>query len=217
MNSPRCILLAAPILAVLALSPPAAGREPSRDSDRASHEGGAWGWIIVSDGTTSMSDMSDLESLDRLQSRFGSRFLYLRDGADRYVIRDEKLIERALRATRSIKLFGKEIEILARYRIHGTLMTAKSARKIAAIEGRQPAAGGSPADESNRRLERDFHSLIEDMETLRSDEPSAKSRALERRSEALSDRLQNAVRDANRELRDILREAKARHVASRLD
>lgn len=222
--------LAAAIVVVAAPPPYAMGDEHSNGRaygyDSGDDEGDNLGWIIVSGEITSISDMGDLESLEGFRHRFGSSFLYLRDGDDHYVIKDEEMIDRAQHAARSIKLYGKEMGMLARFKIQGTLVSRKSARKIAAMQQRptphREAGRRSPSEESNERLEHEVAELIEDMDALRADPhqgdvTDAKSRDLERRSEALSKRLGKAVHEGRKEMRDVLQDAKARHLAKRVN
>jgi hypothetical protein len=230
MGRPLWSFLAAAIIVVAAPPPSAAADEPSNGHTHGyvPREGAHDNleWIIVSGGITSLSDMSDMESLESLRLQFGSRFLYLRDGDDHYVIKDEQLIDRAQRAARSIKLYGKEMGMLARFEVQGAQGSGKSARKIAAMRQRPvphgEAAGRNPRDESNDRLERDVVRLIDDMDALRTDPrqdevTTARSRDLERRSEALSKRLERAVREGHEELRDVLHDAKERNLAKRVN
>lgn len=200
---------------ILAIAPPpvAAGHEPASRSTQPFPEEGGLGWVLVSDGVTSMSDSNDLESLDALRARYGDRFLLLRDGNDRYLIRDKGLVDRAEHATRSIKLYGKEIGLLARYRA-GDAFGKKSSRKIAAMAQR------GPRDASEARLEREVEELIRDMERLGAGSrpaDAARSRELERRSEVVSKQLHEAVRQGQAEMRQILEDAKTRNLVQRAD
>src|SRR5712672_3999796 len=94
---------------VVAAAPPPSAVGDEHSNGRANgycsgdDEHGNLGWVIVSGEIISTSDMSDLESLEDFRHRFGSRFLYLRDGDDHYVVKDEEVIDRAQRAARSIK------------------------------------------------------------------------------------------------------------------
>jgi hypothetical protein len=227
--------LAAALVAVAAPPSPAVGHEhspgyaygyDSGSEDRADD----FGWMIVTDENTSVSDMGGLESLDELRDRFGSNFLYFRDGDDHYVVRDQELIDRAERAGRDIKIYGKELGMLARAKVHGAFGSRKSAQKSAqkmAVIGRRQAELGreiarrSMNGESTERLERELEQLSEDMEVLQEnlhagEATASESRELEQKSEAMSKRLQRAVREAEQEMRDILHDAKARHLAKRV-
>jgi hypothetical protein len=201
---------------ILAIAPPpvAARHEPSNRRADLFPDKSDLGWVLVSDGITSVSDGSDLESLKVLQARYGARFLLLRDGDDRYLIRDKELIDRAEHATRSIKLYGKEIGLLARHRAGDAIASRKGSRKIAAMAQR------GPRDESEAQLEREVEQLIRDMETLGADSrpiDSARSRELEGRREVVSKQLHEAVRQGQDEMRRILKDAQARNVAKRVE
>lgn len=205
--------LSAAVILAIAPPPAAAGHEPANRRTHPSRDEGELGWVLVSDGITSMSDSNDLESVDALRARYGDRFLLLRDGNDRYLIRDEGLIDRAEHATRSIKLYGKEIGLLARSRA-GDAFGKKSSRKIAAMAQR------GPRDASDARLEREVEELIRDMERLgAASRPAdaARSRDLERRSDVVSKQLHEAVRQGQEEMRQILEDAKTRDLAKQAD
>lgn len=228
MGRPFWSCLAATIVAVAAALPSSAVADDHarRHYNSGDDERDNLGWVIVSGGITSVSDMSDLESLEEFRHRFGSRFLYLRDGDDHYVIRDEEMIDRAQRAARSIKIHGKEMGMLARFELQGTRGSRKNARKIAAMRQfpapRGEVGGSSPRDKANERLDREFVELVEQMDALRTnphqdDAPTATSRDLKRRSDDLSKRLEKAVRDGHEELREILVDAKARDLAKQVD
>lgn len=215
----RFIWSALTAVVIIAAAPPTAAAGSGRPHEPS--EPTTWGWVIVSGGNTSASDMRDLESIDDLQRRFGQDFLLFRDGHDRYVIRDPELIARALRATHALKVYGKEIRLLARFQTEGARATAKNARKVAAARQREreDARARPDDDDAHARLEREIDDLNREIDALRTD-PAADSRAsqdLERRSEALSKRLDRAVEEAQKEMRDILRDAKAHHLAQQVN
>lgn len=210
----RSFWVLAMALLFAATAPSAAwARDHSPASDRELGESGEIGWILVTDRVTSMSDQSDLESVEALRARFGSSFLILHQGDDRYVVRDKGLIDRAERAVYAIKVYGKEVAMLAAFRVQGALGSAKRARKAAGLAKRPP--GGSPGDLDDR-LQRAFETLIHEMEALeassRRGEVSRNPHGLDRRSEELSKRLQEAVRGGRQEMRQILDDAKERHL-----
>jgi hypothetical protein len=184
-------------------------------------------WTIVNDDNTSMSDMSGLESLEQLRDRFGNHFLYFRDGDDHFVVLDEKLVDRAERAAHDIKLYGKEMGLLARAQIQGTVGSTKTAQKMAIVARRQAELGKEIArrsmnGESTARLQREMDQLSEDMDLIRAnmhsrDVSPAEARDLDRKTEETSKRLSKAVREAQQEMRDILKEAKERHLVKRVN
>jgi len=207
-------ILAMALLSIATASSAASAREHAPASHRHLDESGELGWILVTDRITSMSEQSDQESIEELRARFGSPFLVLREGDARYVVRDEGLIDRADRAVYAIKVYGKEMAMLAAFRAQGAHGSAKRARKAAALANR-PAPGGSKGD-SNDRLQREFEALIHEMEILetssRRGEVSRESHELDRRSQELSKRLEEAVRGGRREMRAILDDARERHL-----
>jgi hypothetical protein len=185
------------------------------------------GWAIVSGDNTSMSDMSDLDSMGKLKSEFGREFLYIRLGSDRYVVRDRSLMERAKEAMRPMQEAGREIGRVARAHAERALEgsqdareRAKLARRIAKLSAKiaQREARGESAEDLERDRER-----IQDQLDDRADDSSEEraSRREEREQDArdrvASERMEKAARRLNQEMRDILRDAKARHLAERVD
>ena len=207
-------ILAITLLSIATTFSLAAPREYSPASQRDLDESGEMGWILVTDGATSMSDLADQESIEELRVRFGSPFLVLHQGNARFVVRDRGLIDRAERAVYAIKVYGKETAMLATFQARGALGSAKRARKASAL-AKRPAPGGSRGD-SDDRLQREFEALIHEMEVLeassRRGEVSGETHELDLRSKALSRRLQQAVRGGRREMRQIFDDAKERHL-----
>jgi hypothetical protein len=185
------------------------------------------GWALVSGDNTSMSDMSDLDSMGKIKSEFGKEFLYVRLGGDRYVIRDRPLMERARDALRPMQEAGREIGAMARAHAERAVEgsqdareRARLARRIAKLSGkiaRQESRGGSTEDlEGEReRIQQQLDDLTDDSR----DELASTREERERdaRDREVSERMEKAARRVNQEMRDILRDAKARRVAKRLD
>ena len=185
------------------------------------------GWAIVSGDNTSMSDMSDLDSMDKLKSEFGDEFLYIRLGSDRYVIRDRSLMKRAHDALRPMQEAGREIGVIARAHAEQALEgsqdardRAKLARRIAKLSGKiaQRASRGETTEDLEReqgRIQRQLDDLTDDSR----DEVASRSEEREQdaRDRAASERMEKVARRLNQEMRDILRDAKSRHLTRRLD
>src|SRR5439155_21072201 len=85
MPRSHVVLVGLAILTSIFLPPAASAKDSSIsfDTDR-----DGFGWAIVSGENTSMSDMDDLDSFDNLKEKYGDEFLFLREGDNRYVIRD---------------------------------------------------------------------------------------------------------------------------------
>jgi chromosome segregation ATPase len=185
------------------------------------------GWAIVSGDNTSMSDMQDLGSMDDLKSEFGREFLYIRQGGDRYVIRDRALMQRAKDAARPMQEAGREIGEAARAQAEQALSGSRDARERARLARRiaklsEKIARRESEGESTEDLERSLEALQQEVDGL----PYASreergaipgQRAREARTRDASERLKKAARHLNQEMRDILREAKSRHVAEPVD
>jgi hypothetical protein len=236
MSRPFWSLLAATVVLASAPPSPAVGHERSSShsegysySYRASDDrDDDFGWVIVSDDVnTSAADSRDLEKLDELKDRFGDDFLYIRDGKDHYVITDEELVARGRRAALSMKYYGKQLGMLARERAEGARGSAKYAKKMAAIGRLQADLGRELArrsvnGESTEKLRREMDDLTEQMDELRADLQKSRntqddSGEMDHRIQDLSEKVRKAAREAEEEMHDILHDAKADHLAKRVN
>jgi hypothetical protein len=239
MSRPFWSLLAATIVLASAPPTPAVGDEHS-SSHSSSHSSGYsygysttenrdddFGWVIVDGEQTSMSAMDDMESVNDLKDRFGDNFLYIRDGKDHYVITDEELVARGRRAGLSMKYYGKQLGMLARDRAQGARGSEKYARKMAAIGKLQADLGRELArrslnGESTEKQRREMEDLTEQMDELRSDMQKSQntgvnSEEMDHRIDELSKKVKKAAREAEEEMHDILHDAKAQHLAKRVN
>lgn len=227
------VLLSVLALGILAVPAPSfakgdhsyrSGYSYGTDSDR-DH---GLGWAIVTGENTNISDLDDIESIDGLKKRFGDEFLYIRDGHDRYIIEDREMMERAQRASQSVQKYGREVGEAARARAHETLAVSKLAREQAVLARRQATLTRRIADrarrgESTRALERELDAITDALEESRENMDASEGMTdherdqLDQRQEAASDRLHRAIRDCRADLREILRDAKAKHLAKRID
>ena len=136
MTRPKITLLLLAGLVTLSLAagrPAASGYSYGYDEDP-DH----FGWAIISDGNTSMSGMDDLDSLDRLKSKFGDEFLYLRVDEARYVVRDRALMKRAKDAARPLQEAGQEVGKAARAQAEDALAGSRDARAQAKLACKWP-------------------------------------------------------------------------------
>jgi chromosome segregation ATPase len=185
------------------------------------------GWAIVSGDNTSMSDMGDLDDMDRLKSEYGREFLYVRLGKERYVIRDRGLMARVERAAEPVRKAGKELGEVARAQAQYALGDVGDARRQARLARRiarlsREISRRERRDESAEDLEREQEKLQNELDELTSDrEREMKTRHEQKnrsaRTEDASERVQKAADQLRREIRAILRDAKARHLAERVD
>lgn len=92
-------------------------------------------WAVVTDQGTSLSETDEFDSLEDLKAEFGPEFLYVRDGRDRYVIRDEELVARAERAQERMQKYGKEVGEAARAKVKAAFAGEEGTkRKTKSIE-----------------------------------------------------------------------------------
>src|SRR5262245_7750606 len=54
-----------------------------------------FGWAVIIDGKNSSSNISDWDVVNELKETYDGDFLYIRDGKDQYVIRDQRYVQRA--------------------------------------------------------------------------------------------------------------------------
>lgn len=224
MNRIRTVLLAAGLALTLIAPAALAGHHSSRfgfgDDDDFS-------WTIVAGDNTSMSGQLDPEKLDDLKDRFGSRFLYIRDKDQGWVVTNHEMIERAQRASERIGRYGREIGEMAR-----------ASAKLA-LEARRPTRDIARLREERRELRREIEraerngDATDDLEqelfqvniAIQANEGIAQNWKLSseerddltRRREAASAKLHEAVREIHQEMRDILQDARERHLAEPVD
>ncbi|HYJ34411.1 MAG TPA: hypothetical protein VE326_14475 [Candidatus Binatia bacterium] len=226
----RAVALAAS--AALVLAAPALSL--ARGESHAKQHGYAYGndgddftWAVVDGQSTSMSGQLDHPTLQDLKDRFGDRFLYIEDDEDGYVITDRAMVERARRATQRIGQYGREIGEIARTQVKLSMSEARPKLRRAELlreqaELRREIARaereGEPTDRLERRLDRVTTRLEADEEVDRGFELSSdEKRDLTRRRDEAKARLHEAVEQVNREMRDILRDAKGRRIAEPVD
>jgi hypothetical protein len=181
------------------------------------------GWAIVSGEMTSMSDMKDLDSMDKLKAEYGEEFLYIRLSENRYVIRDRALMKRAKDAARPMQQAGREIGIAAKAQAVAALAGSRDARERAKLAARIAKLSGRMArmerrGEDTADLEREQELLEQTLEDVTVDSEEERHAARQEqyhsaRTKAAQERLHKEVRRLNGEMRDILRDAKSRHLA----
>ena len=184
-----------------------------------------FGWMIVDHDSQSMSSMKDLDHLEGLQRKFGDEFIYIRDGEDRYVIRDRALLKRALEAQRPVRESGRRVGRAARAQAIDALSgwdadadQARLARKIEKLSRKidRAEARGESAEEIQRERE-ELKRVVENKSDDRETSEHAVPKEHEARRRDADQDLDRAIKNLKRELREILREAKSRHLAERVE
>ena len=185
-----------------------------------------FGWAVVSDGKTNCTNLSDWDVLNELKDRYDGDFLYVRDGKEHFVIRDPRLVERAQTASREISKYGKEIGKLASAEAklalsHVGMTGQRLSLERAERELEREIERSEREGESTQGLKRALGHIREEMESLPDDDHETLSASerddLRRQSDEARKHLQDAVRKMRRDIRDILREAKERGKAEKLD
>jgi hypothetical protein len=209
--------------AVLAVVPPALTRAHSTDHGSAHGDADDFGWAIVSGDDVSTSGWPDHPMLESLKERYGDEFLVVVDHERRFVIADEKLVERAQDAARDLKKYGREIGEIARAQARLSLGDARQDRGIARLERRcarlqQELRDQARDDESTGSLEEELLQVKAELQALESVQrsfalTSDDRKDLTKRQEEASERLRRAVGHINATMQDILKDARARHLA----
>ena len=187
-----------------------------------------FGWAVVSGGDAHTSDLDDTDILERLKDRYDGDFLYVRDGKEHYVIRDPRLVARADQSCDEIRKYGKEIGQLARAQAKlalAGLQFSGQRRSLerAARELEREIARNERHGDSTEGLERALRHIRDEIEDLPDEDHAtsgmtAKERAdLERQSRDAQEHLQGAVKKMRQDIRDILREAKEKGKAEKID
>jgi hypothetical protein len=219
---PRTNLVLA-LLAAAALSTTTIPRAASAGSFAFGYDNHELAWALTTDGNTSMSSLEDKDSFNKLKDEYGDDFLYIRDGEDRYVIRDRGLMARAKAAAKPVGEAGREIGAVAGMRVREALGNAHEGRDRARIARRigrisSKIARLSRDGEDTEDLEREQAELQRQLADLTGEaRDRGKARQadseIEERSERASRRMNDAVRHMRKEMRAILRDAKSRHLA----
>jgi hypothetical protein len=183
-------------------------------------------WAIVRDGRNSSSDLQSDEIGD-IQDRYGKEFLYIRDHDGRWVIRDRAMMRRAEGSLKPIEEAGREIGQAVGAKVsyslsrsEGSRERARLERKISRLETRIQRLRERREDTEeleSRRLE-----LKAELEQLKSDrrqrhDSEEREAELEAATERASRHMRDATRKLNKELRDILRDARARNLAEAVE
>src|SRR5262245_8719803 len=188
-----------------------------------------FGWAFISDHGRSISgNMGSHESerLGELQNRY-DKFLYIRDKDEHYVITDDELMERGRRTIMQIQNYSKEIgEIagaeakFAMEKVGHEKQREQLVRKRKELEkeiDRLEARGEDTSD-----LERELFSVDVNIQVVTSMKQSSQlsdeeRRELTERRDRASARLKKGWSKIKAEMREILDDAKERHLAKRID
>ena len=187
---------------------------------------GDFGWAVIMDGHNTSSDVGDWDIINELKDRYDGDFLYIRDGKDQYLIRDQRLVERAQATSNEVSKYGNEIGKLARAQAKlalshigagGQRRALESAQRDLEREIRRSERDG----ESTQGLKRALRHIRDELDSLPDDDHETLSATeredLRRQSDDAQKHLQDAVRKMRQDMRDILREAKERGKAEKLD
>jgi len=236
MRRTKTVLLTLAVLAAAAVPAPLVARSASaqHSSNRYAYgfdtlQPDHLSWAIVSHGNTSNSDMEALDDLDKLKDDYGEEFLYIREGDDRYVIRDHAMVERAQRALEPMHEAGREIGVAVGAKVSRSFSMSEDAREQARLGRRigrlsRQISRLSREGEDTKDPEREQAKLQRELDELqeksdaRDDHRSRKSDAeLDGKTEKASRHMKDAAKHLKHEIRAIFSEAKERHLAERVD
>ena len=185
-----------------------------------------FGWAVVMDGHNTSTNVGDWDVIDELKEKYDGDFLYVKDGKDQYVIRDPRLVERAQASGSEVGKYGKEIGTFARAQAKLALSSLGSSEQRRSLERAQrelerEIRHSERNGESTQGLKRALKHIQEEIDSLPDDDHESLSASeredLRRQSDEARKHLQDAVRKMRRDIRDILREAKERGKAEKLD
>jgi hypothetical protein len=187
---------------------------------------GVFNWAIISDEGQSMSGKLDSDLIQDLKARYKEPFLLIRDGDDQYVITDRKLVERGQRAAREIQKYGREIGEIARTQASLALSDVNHGPRGGKLEKRRDALeneirSGNPSRERLDEIEQELFRISVELQALEGVErgnaltPEKRSELTERR-EVAKERLDRGIKRINQEMRGILKDAKAHHIADEI-
>lgn len=184
-------------------------------------------WAIVSDEGMNLSGHFDDDLIDDLKDRYDEPFLLVGEDDDRYLITDEELVERAQRAGQRIRDHAREIGDLARAQAKLSLADKRFDDRTEKLEKKHKALKKSLRDAERRGdptddLEQQLFQLRVALRALENVErgfalTSKEREELIEQRDAASKRLHRAVEGIKREMRDILKTARSRGLAERLD
>jgi hypothetical protein len=185
-----------------------------------------FGWALVHDGHNSSSSL-DNENIEAIRGKYGDDILYIRDGDDRYVIRDRGLMRRAEDSLKPIEDAGREIGVAVGAKVsyslgrsQGSRERARVERRIARLSRRIERMSEEGEDVRDLEIERGvLEGQLDSMKENRSSGHDDEEREadLSAATQRASRHMREATRKLRQDLRDILREAKARHLAESVE
>ena len=180
-------------------------------------------WALIDGDRNNSTNLSDPDDLEELKSTYGSRFLYIRDGDDRYVIKDRRMMDRARESMKPVQEAGREIgkavgeKVSYSMRRSGTARErARLERRLSRIESRIARLSGRGEDTDDLENERqELQQELRAMKNNRRVEHDAEERQadLDAATERASRHMREATRKMDQTMRDILKESKSRHLA----
>ena len=185
-------------------------------------------WAIVSSDLNTMTNLDEMGSLDEMKEKYGDEFLYIRLGDERYVIQDKVLLKRAQDAAKPMQEAGRELGAAVGAQVREAMgsshhwheqgeLIREQARLTRQIV-RRSMRGESTDDleQEQERVSRELQKLSNERDQdTEKDHADRKERSAD--TQAATKRLQEAARHVHEEMRAILREAKSRNLAKRID
>ncbi len=189
-------------------------------------------WALVEDDHNSSTSLSDLDDLDRLKDSYGRRFLYIRDGEDRYSIKDRGMMERAREAMKPVQEAGREIGKAVGEKVSYSMRRSGASRERSRVERRlarverrlsrlDESDEGEDQDSERQELENERQELRQQLEQMKDDRheqhaSEERQADLDAATERASRHMREATRNMDRQLRAILKESISRKLAARI-
>jgi len=187
-------------------------------------------WALIDGDRNNSTNLSDPDDLEELKSTYGSRFLYIRDGDDRYVIKDRRMMDRARESMKPVQEAGREIGKAVGEKVSYSMRRSGTARerarlerrlsriesRIARLSDRDEDADG--LEDERQELENQRQALRQQLDAMKNNrrvEHDAEERQadLDAATERASRHMREAARKMDQTMRDILKESKSRHLA----
>jgi len=197
----------------------------SHGSDR--HGRDSLSWAIVSPDHNSTTNLDEMESLDQLKEKYGDEFLYVRQGGERYVIQDKGLMKRAEDAAKPMQEAGRELGEAVSQQVKEALAYTHHSPEEAELYREQArltrqivrrSLHGESTDDLEReqdRVSREIEKLSDDRAQEAEDNADRVNRS--EKTRAATKKVQEAARHVHEEMRAILRDAKSRNLAKRIN
>ena len=221
MNARNLVQIMAMVAIASLIATPSSARGRNQGQDF--NEDGDFSWTVISPDGQAMASQLYRDRIDEWKDRFGEEFLIIRDGEHKYVIADKELFQRAKRASGEIRKHSSEIGAYANAQARLSMAEMRTDERQAELKERRRQIEREIQDRERRgrstdALDQKLLAVTSELQALRSMQTQNRlspdeKRALRRRSDEASERVQRVVDRINQEMRSIYETAKSRNLA----